>query len=233
MINRTLIALATIFIFTLCTYGQKTGLNFNAFTTFFGFRGNGTTKTSYINGYQLKSDASTNNVFGQTGDFSYSFELQGQQITKQKFIYGLSIGYEVDNSKVSIDSVIINDANKPRYPATGKTVLKNSFITFNPFLGHRFITSKISLDFSIGLDLAFCEKSEEKIAINVFQDHPKFTNDRDKPAVDYRPRIQLKAQFKRLGIIAGYSIGLTNFSEKPNTKAYTKSLRLGLAFRIK
>ena len=104
----------------------------------------------------------------------------------------------------------------------------------------------------IGSDIAFCLKSKEKYSAtgndysNVFDswgetNHPK-------PSIDIRPRIQVKAQYQRLGIIAGYSLGITNYP-KPTYytpppaflgvvfpyktgKVYSSFLRFGISYRI-
>src|SRR5450432_998653 len=125
--RKTFTTLIVLCILGLCTYGQRTEINFNAYTTFFGFHSNGTTGTSHINSNELATPIdSTFNVYGKKGSFSYSVELQVQQITKRKMIYGLSIAFEQLNSKVNIDTVYKIVFGK-QYPASGNTLLKNSY----------------------------------------------------------------------------------------------------------
>ncbi len=230
---KTIIISVVFSIFSVYTYGQKVELNVNALTNVFGFRGSGTTKKSYVNGYHLKSEATTNNVYGQTGDFSYSVEIQTQRITKNNTVYGLGLGYEMNASKVKTDSLIINDVNQPRYAASGKTVLRSSFITFNPFVGQRLVTNKITFDLLVGLDLAVCTESKEQGALTLNGENLTFENTKNKPTVDYRPRVQVKAQFQKFGAIVGYSLGLTNYTPEQNTNAYSKLLRLGISYQLK
>jgi hypothetical protein len=237
IITKTLIPLFLLCLIGLCTYGQKTELNFNAYTAFFGFHGNGTTTTSYINSNEMANPVdSTFNVYGKNGSFSYSLELQGQRITKHKLIYGLGIAFEQLNSKVSIDSVRKIIFGK-QYALSGKTSLKNSYLTLNPFLGRRFMINKITLDFLFGVDIAFCEKSEEDSKTK-FVDNPRgdpaiFKNTKTKPSVDYRPRVQMKAEYKKIGLLLGYSLGLTDYKQQSSTEAYSNLLRLGISYRLK
>ena len=50
---------------------------------------------------------------------------------------------------------------------------------------------------------------------------------------DFRSRIQLKTQLNKVGLLAGYSIGLTNFQTQDNPKAYSSFLRLGVSYQLK
>lgn len=237
LISKTLLPLFLLCFFGLFTYAQKAEINFNAYTAFFGFHGNGTTTTSYINSNRMaKPGDSTFNVYGKKGSFSYSLELQGQRITKHQLIYGLGIGFEQLNSKVNIDSVRLVSLGT-QYALSGKTLLKNSYLTLNPFLGRQYMINEITLDFLLGVDIAFCENSEEDsktiFVDNSMGDPAKFKNTKTKPTADYRPRVQMKAQYKNVGILLGYSLGLTDYKQQSATHAYSNLLRLGISYRLK
>ena len=231
--TKTLISLFLLCIAGLFTSAQKTEINFNAYTAAFGFHGNGTTTTSYINSNEMSNPTdSTFNIYGKKGSFSYSLELQAQRITRNKLIYGLGIAFEQLTSKVNIDSVrkIVFGQT---YPTSGKSFLKNSYLTLNPFLGHRTIINKITLDFLLGLDIAFCEKSEEDIQTVFANKSTRIKNTNIKPGVDYRPRVQMKAEYKNIGLLLGYSLGLTDYKQQANSEAYSSVLRLGISYRLK
>ena len=166
--------------------------------------------------------------------FSYAFELEKQRITRQNNIYGIGISYEVLTSKVNINKVIENGYIYYQYPATGKTTLKNTFVTINPFVGHRYSYHNMTLDLLIGIDLAFILKSTEQgnATTNSISSYT-VENNKTKPAIDFRPRIQLKIQKNKVGVIAGYSLGLTNYQQQGNSNAYTSFLRLGLSYQLK
>lgn len=217
------------------SYAQKTEINFNAYSGLFSFRGDGSSSTSWINfnPYTLPNRF-TSNPYGKKSEFSYSFELQVQRVTKTKSIYGAGISFETLRSKVAIDTVTQNGFIYWQYSADGKTTLRNTFLTLNPFVGHRFSYRKISFDVLAGLDIAFCLSSKETGSATA-SDKTIYTadNDRAKPSIDFRSRIQLKTQLNKVGLLAGYSIGLTNFQTQDNPKAYSSFLRLGVSYQLK
>lgn len=226
-----------LFISVQFSYGQKTEINFNFYSGFFSFRGGGAASKSVIISYPYIPTPIkfTENPYGRGTGFSYAVEFQGQQLSKRKNIYGLGISYEELTSRVNIDKVgISGDPAYLKYPASGETKLKNTFVTFNPFVGHRFINHKVTFDLLAGLDLAFCLKSREDGSATT-SNQGTFTveNDKTKPSVDFRPRIQIKTEINKFGFLAGYSLGLTNYSTQNNLKAYTSFLRLGLSYRLK
>ncbi|HUZ59521.1 MAG TPA: hypothetical protein VMU83_12140 [Hanamia sp.] len=221
------------------SYGQKTEINFNVYSGLFSFRGDGATSNSLIISYPFIPPLAkfTENPYGRGTGFSYALGLQGQRLSKRKNIYGLEISFEELTSKVNIDRILISgDFAEIQYPASGETKLKNTFITLNPFVGHRYSYHKITIDLLAGFDLAFCMKSKEDgnaTATTSNIGHFNVENQRTKPSIDLRPRIQIKTQINKFGFLAGYSLGLTNYSPQYNSKAYTSFLQLGLSYQLK
>lgn len=234
MKKRNLLLAISIFTFVNFSYGQKTEINFNAYSGLFSFHGNGTATNSSVGWSQFDPVWRTSIPYGQKSAFSYAFELQTQRITSKHFIYGVGLGFESLQSKVHIDTSVFSAFIVNVSPANGTMILKNTFITVNPYLGHRYSLGNISFDLLAGIDIAYCLKSTELIwqtpdtkASLVAQ------NDLAKPTFDIRPRIQFKTQIKKFGFIAGYSLGLTNYQSQDNKKAYASFLRLGLSYQIK
>ena len=228
--------LAIIFLVsTQFSSGQKSEIVFNAYSGLFSFRGNGSSSTSWINSNPYTSPWKyTSNPYGKKSEFSYALELQGQRVTKHKNIYGLGISFEILASKVNIDTVTANGFLYWEYSASGKTSLKNTFVTLNPFVGHRYSYHKIIFDLLAGFDLAFCLKSKEVGNATTSNDYyVTVENNKPKPSIDFRPRIQVKTQINKFGLLAGYSLGLTNYQIQNNSKAYTSFLRLGLSYQLK
>ena len=227
------------------SYGQKTEINFNVYSGLFSFRGEGAASKSFI--YSRSGSLGiitkyTDDPYGKGNGFSYSLEFQGQRLSKRKNIYGLGISFEELISKVNVDSILISgNYAEIQYPASGETKLKNTFVTLNPFAGHRYAYRKITIDLLAGFDVAFCLKSEEdgsattssSTTNNMDQFNVKIDNGRPKPSIDLRPRIQIKAEINKFGFVAGYSLGLTNYSTQYNSKAYTSFLRFGLSYQLK
>ena len=160
-----------------------------------------------------------------------------QRLTKKQNIYGLGIGFESLTSKVRIDSAVQEWDIYLFFPFSAETQLKNTFITLHPFVGHKITKGRLAFTITGGLDISFCLKSQEtgkntsKLLVE---------NDKAKPAIDFRPRLQLKTEYKRFGFLTGYSLGITNYSPGEtlyhypnNLKAFSNFLRLGLSYKIK
>jgi len=236
-LNRHFLIVITLLVSVQFSYGQKTEINFNVYSGLFSFRGDGATSNSTIISYPLLTTPTTYtiNPYGKRSEFSYALELQGQRISRRKNIWGLGISFEALTCKVNIYKIgVSGDPAYLEYAANGETKLKNTFVTLNPFAGHRYLYRKITLDLLSGLDLAFCLKSKEvgnATANN--KDYVTAENTKTKPSIDFRPRIQLKTQINKFGFLAGYSLGLTNYQSLNNVKAYNSFLRLGLSFQLK
>lgn len=234
-INKVLLLILVLLASRQVSYGQKTEMNFNAYSGLFTFRGDGSSSRSWINFNPYTSPSKfTSNPYGRKSDFSYSLELQIQRVTKAKNIYGLGVSFETLASKVSIDSVSQNGFINVQYSANGKTSLKNTFVTLNPFVGHRFSYHKIKFDILAGLDIAYCLNSKETGNATA-SNKIIYTADSDKakPSIDFRPRIQVKAQIQKVGFLMGYSLGLTDYQTQNSSKAQSNYLRLGLSYQLK
>lgn len=232
--NKILSVLIVFFLSIQISYGQKTEINLDVYSGVFSFTGKGATPNSLLNSYPTSSPT-TSNPYGTKSGFSYSFEVQGQRITKRKNIYGLGISFEELTSNVNIDAISVSNGYiNYELTAKGKTELKNTFLTFNPFIGHRYLYNKISFDILAGLDFAFClESNENGKATAIGKDYVTGGISMPKPSIDFRPRIQLKAGIKKFGFLAGYSSGLTNYQNKNNLKAYSSFLQLGFSYLLK
>lgn len=238
-----------IFCFSIHSFSQKTEINLNAYSGLFSFRGDGAAKNTEIISLPYTSPQfSTINAYGKNLRLSCSFEIQAQRITKSNFIFGLGICYELLTSKINIDTIIIVPGGivyypTDSYPATGATKLKNSYFNLNPFVGKRFTKNKLSIDVLVGVDMAFCLRSHESsnasfvtnLANTITIDIQKLTTDveKPKPTLDFRPRLQFKFAYKKVGILLGYSLGLTNYQNAGNGKAFSNFIRMGVSFRLK
>lgn len=217
--------------------GQKTEISFNVYSGLFSFRGDGATSQSWIISYPFINPPTTYTVnpYGKSSAFSYEFELQGQRLSKRKNIYGLGLSFEMLASKVDIYKIgVSGDPAYLEYPANGETKLKNGFITVNPFAGHRISLRKTNFDLLAGFDLGFCLTSKEIGNANINDNgHVAAENDKAKPLIDFRPRIQIKMRVYKFGLLAGYSMGLTNYQPQNNSKTYAGFLRLGLSYQLR
>jgi len=193
--NKSFFIFLTLMVSQQFAYGQKTEINFNAYSGLFSFRGEGSSSSSWINDNPYSTpEKNTSNPYGKKSEFSYSLELQVQRVTKTKNVYGIGISFETLTSKVNIDTVTQNGYIYWKYSADGKTALKNTFVTLNPYVGHRYFYRKMSFDILAGFDLAFCLNSKETgNATASNKSYVTVENDKTKPSIDFRPRIQIKS----------------------------------------
>ena len=236
--KRTILT-AVIILFSVTLFAQKTEFRVQLNSGFFSFRGNGSSQSSHIlcTNEQLSSGY-TNNPYGSKMGSSIGVSANLTRTSKHKFLYGTDIGFEIVRSKTDIQSVSTNSTS---YSATGETFLVNKFINLYPYLGYRLINKKTKLDFTGGLDVAFCLQSKEKgtaIAYNGTSGILFNTSiDRKTINTDFRPRFQIAASYKKMGMYAGYSLGLKNYLSDvlgfPKVyEAYSNYLRLGLTYQI-
>jgi hypothetical protein len=228
--------LFSLFLLT-CTYAQKTEFGISLNSGLFSFAG---ASSGAITGININSSSSTNtgytnNPWGSKVGLCYGISANIKQVTKKNLVLGLDLGYEVLRSKVSINSVWIS--NDEYYDAEGQTFLNNDFINLFPQIGYRFNTKEVSFDLVAGCDIAFClsatEKGDAKASNGI-----RYTTsiDRIPTNKDFRPRVQLTANYKKAGIYVGYSYGLSNYKKKfwgGVNEAYSRLFRFGLTYRLK
>lgn len=120
--------------------------------------------------------------------------------------------------------------------AEGHTALRNNFLNLQPYLGRRLYLRAIEMDLTLGTDIGFCLKSmEHGEATDAYGNNVTTSLERDKAAIDFRPRISLAAYRNHLGFSLSYAHGLTNYTsgyDGANSKLYARVLRLGLLYRL-
>lgn len=215
--------------------GQSNEISIHANSGFFSFGGPSSTESSFINISDVSSIPSyTDNPYGKSSGPSYGVAIQYQHRAKNNLIFGVQGGYEKLSSRTKLDAAY----GEISWSLTeGQTILTHQFINFYPYIGRRFeFTSQIKSDLMAGFDFAWCITSNE---------HYEFTTsagktdegvtERDKPTLDFRPRISFTTYYKRLGISLGYSLGLADYMwgmDGGENGAYSKYLRLGVVFQL-
>ena len=231
-----------ILVFSTCAFAQKTEFRLALNSGLFSFGGNSTVSESYIRnypGYDIPNY--TNDVYSSKNGITYGLSFDIKRITKRNFIFGLNTGIEVLKNKIDINGVYFYGIVGPS-PATiqkgsGSTVTTYNFINTNPFVGYRFNLNKISLDLTGGFDVSYCLRAHENGFVDVFNDIRPTTSVNIKNInFDFRPRIQLEFNFKKVGVYVGYSYGIVNYypqNQVANPEAYSRLIRFGLSFKIK
>jgi hypothetical protein len=227
-------------VMAITSFCQKTEFNFNVYSGFFSYKGNGSAGSSTINYGIYTPTPYTSNVYGNKSSFPISFEVQVIKNTKSNFLYGLGLSYDLLKSKIQINKVQFSPevvvANQSYfYDAEGNTKLKNIYFNINPFIGKRFLKNKMTLDLLVGFDFGICLKSMEEGHATISSTKAEVHSNVSKPypSIDFRPRIQFKAGYKRTRIMIGYSLGFTNYQSLMTSKAYTGFLRFGFCYRVR
>lgn len=232
---KSIASLLAILFCSINVAGQKTSINVNVYTGLFSFRGAGATSTSSIETGFYIIPAYTKNVYGTGAAFSYAIEGELQRKTAQHILYGASLGFEKLTSTVTINKVgFSGDPAYLIYNSNGNTRLINTFINLRTLAGYQFTTGKISLDVLGGVDFATCLSSHEKGSA-ITENNTTFTTDNmlRKPRLDFRPSIQLKAGYKKMGLLLGYSLGLTPYPSREQGAVYSRFLRVGFSYAIR
>lgn len=228
----TVAALLTLIL----AHGQKTEYRLSFNSGLFSFGGPDAEKSTFINYNNQTQSGYTNNPYGSKGELSYGLSANIQRVTKQNFIMGLDLGYEILRSKISIRSIFGQPVNEySNLSAEGETYLKSDFTNIYPFIGYRILDKSITLDLTGGIDIAHCLSTKED-GEATDSNGKKYEISRDRKTInnEVRPRIQLSTGFKKTGLYVGYSYGLANYQKDyiPQFKSYAKFIRFGLTYKI-
>lgn len=224
-------------------YSQKTELKICLNSGLFSFTGNAADTHTYI--YSAEPlFTSTNNPYGKKSGFSSGLSLNLQRVLKENIIFGINAGYQSNKSKILINTVVYDDlvTQSVILKAKGQSYVTNSCIMVYPFCGYRFQINKFPIDVMGGINLDFIDTTKEKgsatdsnnVEYNVSADMKSIN-------LDVSPKIQLATEYKKFGIVVGYSRGLVNYKTGldayPNAggtrEVYSKNINFGITYRLK
>jgi|CXWL01.1.fsa_nt_gi hypothetical protein len=215
---------------------QKTEVSFQPQTGFFFYGGKTATKEAGF----FFNDAGPSGLDGGPGKIpGISFCIEGavKRISKKMWLYGIGLSFESLQNRIDI---IRSYGMSGSYEVTGSAKQKYKYITTSSYFGKRVGTKKITLDVTIGIDVAFCQSNQEKGQfLGDIGDPYSYDWEMTKPPADIRPRVQLTVYYKKIGILLGYSQGLTDYynnsvyADFPGIEAFSRFLRIGVSYRIK
>jgi hypothetical protein len=227
-----------ILLFLIKASGQKTELRGAMNSGLFSFSGLSSRGTTSINWDDRTSSGYTNEPYGTRSALCYGFSFNVKRVTKRNFLFGIDLGYETLRSKVSIDRIDgYTGFSTYQYIATGKTFLNSDFLNLNPFLGYRIYSKNISFDLTGGFDFGYCLKGTENGKARASNGIKYSTSGDSKSGIiDFRPRFQFSAGYKKFGLYAGYSYGLLNYMMWVKGdgiwEAYSRLVRFGITYQI-
>jgi len=219
---------------------QKLEISAQVYSGLFHFSGITTTNVSFINEGHNTSQNYTNNPYGTKPTFSYGAGVQIQYVSKINLLAGLQMGYNDLRSSVDL---YMHKTTAPVTTASstsigGYTIFSNQTINYNPYIGYRIKIKKVAVDVDAGLNFDTNLRSHEN-GRTQSDNGPDLTTNSDrghKPDTDVGYRFELKANYLRYGVTAGYNYGLYNYFSgalaDAKVEAYSRMIRFGLSYRI-
>lgn len=243
MTTKTIIMLKVLLTFIiLCSstisLGQKTEFRVSLNSGLFSFTGKSAEPISFINYSDRSKSGYTNNPYGSRTGLCAGISGNIQSVSKRHFIVGVDLGIELLRSKIEINGISgYTGSSTYNYNANGKTFLNYSFINLNSFFGYRLSTNKIDYDFIGGFELGYCISAKEYGRATATNDIKYSTSvDRKTIRSDIRSRVQIAADYKKIGAYIGYSFGLANYKSGyvgGTNECYARIFRFGLTYRLK
>lgn len=122
-------------------------------------------------------------------------------------------------------------------PSSGKTNLNFSFLHAFPYIGYRIPAGSFILDVALGADIAYCATARESGSA-ITMDGYEYTTSENRKTInfDLRPRMQISMWYKRIGIYAGYSLGIINYKSGyigGTNEAWSRMIRFGIGYQLK
>ena len=231
------------FLFIVNVFGQKTeyGISFNS--GLFSYGGGLPVKNTFIYSFVASHEGEANIPYGSRNGLSYGFSGFIQRVSKTNHIIGVDLGYEDLRSKVLINQVLDHKYFETAgyfYEATGKVFLSTHFINLFPYIGRRYHLQKTSIDVKGGFDLGYILDANVKgDAVTDTGDRYSVNGPPKTMTLDYRPRLQVSADYHKLGVYVGYSFGLANYPRSryyysdTGKGCYSRLIRFGLCYKIK
>lgn len=209
-------------------HSQQTELSGQLTSGVSNFRGRSAGRNTW-----LDSGPYANNLYGRRPGPAYGLAAQAQRVTRQHMLFGVQAGYEVLQSRARVTDVIYGDIIESA--SAGHVTLKNQFLNAYPFYGHRFGRQVLTLDIAAGPEFGFGLKSTIKgRATTTSGLEFDAAGSQPIPTVDVRARLNLTATYKKAGLQAGYSYGLTNYQRGylgGINEAYAQVWRLSASYR--
>jgi hypothetical protein len=202
----------------------------------FSFGGESAASSSFILVSDVDSERSyTNNPYGTKNKLAYGFAAQFQRMTTHNLIFAIQSAYEVARSEVEIIGVS-GELSEPLEIIAGETIFENQFLTLHAAAGRRFNVKNLDIDVMFGPEIGLNTVSHENGEAET-ESGFLFTTDRERNLhdLDVRLRSSITVYFDKLGLTAGYSYGLTNYSRNltgANRERFSRFIRFGIAYRF-
>ena len=214
------------------TYGQKAEFRISLNSGLFSFHGKSAENISFINYNDKTQSGYTNNPYGSENGLCFGLSGNIKIVTIKNFIFGIDAGYEVLRSKIQINEIFGQTGSSTyQIPAKGQTIFKYGCINLHPFFGYRLATKPMNFDLTGGLEFGDCLSTKEDGTATASNGIIyEISGNRNIIKFDIRPRIQIAADYKKIGAYIGYSFGFLTHS---SNGCHERLLRFGLTYQLK
>ena len=242
--------LLLLFILCACNdlLAQKVEISIQAYSGLFHYAGNGSASTTDIAQSGPPVHDYTTNPYGNKNGFSYGTGLQAQRVSKNGFIVGLGVNYEILRSKVTINNFnpgfFYASAQLYGYgpvvsQVNGSAFLQDQSINLSPYIGYRLKFKKTSIDLLPGIDIDLNLSSYDKGEATVTYLSPpsgvhRANNKRPDAPADVRLKFGGALNYKRLAFTASYAHGLINYNKDMpgDFNVHSELIRFGIAYKL-
>jgi hypothetical protein len=237
--KKIVIVLVWLFVGT-AVFAQKNEMFVSVDSGLFSYFGESPVMRTSLNvGLAGANSGYANNSYGAKNGFCYGVSASFKRITKRNTLYGATLGYQSLQSKADIVSVNIFSGTVLAIPASGEAYRVSNGLNLFLSVGKRFVVKKIPIDLVGGLNFDYIFKAKDKgNAKDITGATYTLSGERNTIKLDFSPRIQLSTEYKKIGVYAGYSMGLVNYYGMGyvgggNASAYSKMIRFGISYRLK
>jgi|GEM_PF-3088015 len=224
--------------------GQTVEYSGRATVGFGRFQGDNAVSTTTVNdanNVPLSESSRAANPYGSTFGVGGGLALRAQYVSKYKVLAAFDLGYDFVQSRAGVSTINYNSTVLPYSRSGSGTVhLYTQNITAFGGVGYRLGGSgKTALDLLVGPELAYVLTSQEEGSGTDNNGSGWSTSLARPPAhrLDFRLRGDASLWVNRVGLVASYSYGFTNYmpgtSATPYPDASLQLIRVGLGYRLK
>jgi hypothetical protein len=235
-----------IFLVLTKSYSQKNELKICLNSGLYSFRGDASAaKTNmYFVNYPPIVFISTVNPYGIKNGLSSGLSLNFQRVLKENIIFGINAGYQSNKSKILIDIVDIDESSNIQIKEVdGQSYVTNNSLLAYPFFGYRFENNIIPIDLLAGINFDYILSTKENgSAIDSNNVEYNTSSDIQTINLDVSPKLQIATEYKKFGVILGYSFGLVNYYRDDYVdsmnyneikKAHSNLINFGVTYKLK
>lgn len=235
-----------IFLVLTKSYSQKNELKICLNSGLYSFRGDASAaKTNmYFVNYPPIVFISTVNPYGIKNGLSSGLSLNFQRVLKENIIFGINAGYQSNKSKILIDIVAIDESSNIQIKEVdGQSYVTNNSLLAYPFFGYRFENNIIPIDLLAGINFDYILSTKENgSAIDSNNVEYNTSSDIQTINLDVSPKLQIATEYKKFGVILGYSFGLVNYYRDDYVdsmnyneikKAHSNLINFGVTYKLK